>query len=295
MKLDAFVLKEPKRGILENAHFRVDFGSSQRQREFFRKAKREVGRWVDLYGEITARNSRKFSIRMLKRWSLGQALPTADVVITICNLIRQDPQHLVALMKDSHWGQKKGGHNKVVTRGCNLTMKDRIKGGTLTGRSNSLEHMKRIASIGAVNSLKSPTHSCRKTIGARGVRMFNRLEKDTMDILENASTNVVYEPIMKIKDRRLIPDFQLGNTFIECTCDPKVNCKATKLAAKFRLLRNNFPFERGVVVTLPWLVERYRHYLPPEIDVVTASDLLTKIPCKKPLKQENTTHDGAGL
>lgn len=282
MKLDGFVAREPKGKILDNAHFRVDFGSPERQREFFQKAKRKVGRWVDLYAEISTRNSSEFSIRKLKRWSLGQALPTADVVVVICNLVRQDPQQLIVLMKDSHWGQKKGGHNKVVARGCNLTMKDRIKGGKLTGRSNSLEHMKRIASIGAVNSLKSPAHSCRKTIGARGVRMFNRLEKDTMDILEKARANVVYEPIMKIKDRRLVPDFQLGSTFIECTCDPKANCKAAKLAAKFRLLRNNFPFDKGVVVTMPWLVERYRHYLPPEVDVATTSNLLTKIPAKNP-------------
>ena len=288
-------MEELKRGILENPHFRVDLGSPQRQREFFQKAKREVGKWHDLYSEIAACNSGEFSIRKLKRWSLGQALPTADVVIIICNLIRQDPQQLMALMKDPHWGQKKGGHNKVVTRGCNLTMKDRMKGGTLTGRSNSHEHMKQIASVGAVNSLKSPMHSGRRTIGVGGVRMFNRLEKDTMDILENAGMNAVYEPIVKIKDRLLIPDFQLGRTFIECTCDPKANCKAERLAAKFRLLKGNVPFEKGVVVTMPWLVERYRHYLPPEIRVATTKNLLTKISSKKSLKQETATHDDAGL
>jgi len=116
-----------------------------------------------------------------------------------------------------------------------------------------------------------------------------------MDILENASMNVVYEPIVKIKDRQLIPDFQVGSTFIECTCDPKVNCKAAKLAAKFTLLKNNVPFENGFVVTMPWLVEKYRHYLPPEIDVATTGNLLTKIPHKKPLKHKNATHDDAGL
>ena len=282
MKLDAFVMEEPKGGILESAHLRVDFGRSERQREFFQKAKREFGRWVDLYREIATRNSSEFSIRKLKRWSLGRALPTADVVVIICKLIGQDPHHLTALMKDSHWGQKKGGHNKVVARGCNLTMKDRIKGGTLTGRSNSLEHLKRIASIGAVNSVKSPRHSGRRTIGARGVRMFNRLEKDTMEILEDAGMTVVYEPIVKVDGRRLIPDFQLGSTFIECTCDPKVSCKAARLAEKFRLLKSKGPFEKGIVVTMPWLFERYRHYLPPEIEVATTENLLKRTLSKNP-------------
>jgi hypothetical protein len=66
LKLDGFVAREPKGKILDNAHFRVDFGSPERQREFFQKAKRKVGRWVDLYAEISTRNSSEFSIRKLK-------------------------------------------------------------------------------------------------------------------------------------------------------------------------------------------------------------------------------------
>ncbi len=39
--------------------------------------------------------------------------------------------------------------------------------------------------------------------------MFNWLEKNTMDVLENANLKVVYEPIIKIEERRS-PGLSIG-------------------------------------------------------------------------------------
>jgi hypothetical protein len=108
--------------------------------------------------------------------------------------------------------------------------------------------------------------------------MFNRLERDTMDQLVRQGLEVEYEPVINLGSKRLIPDFRVGNTYIECTCDPKANVKAPKLYERFRLLREHVPFRKGIVVTLPFLVAKYTHYLPPGVEVATLQDFLTKIP-----------------
>jgi hypothetical protein len=249
---------------------------------FFRRARCDFGSLLELFNELVKDAPKGFSFRKLKRWYFGQALPTLDIVNLICNLTRQDLPQLGVTMKELNWGQRKGGYKKIVMHGCNLTMQDRIKGGRLTGQSNSVQHLKKIASVGGANSVKSVKHSNRRVIGPTGVKMFNRLERDAMLQITSAGLHAVYEPIIEIGDKRLIPDFQLGNTFIECTCDPKARVKAYKLSEKFKLLREHVPFRKGIVVTLPWLIDRYRQYLTEGVEVALVDDLLKRISLTNP-------------
>ena len=55
--------------------------------------------------------------------------------------------------------------------------------------------------------------------------MFNDMEREVMMRIIREGLEVIYEPVIKVGLRRLIPDFQVGRTFIECTCDTQVRVK----------------------------------------------------------------------
>lgn len=176
--------------------------------------------------------------------------------------------------RDENWGQRKGGYRKVAIRGCNLTISDRIKGGKTAGNSNSVEHLKRIASLGGVGLIRSGKSPSRKTLGPNGVKMYDYLERDIFRGLLSAGMPAEYEPVIKADSRRIIPDFRVGDVYIECTRDNKVNVKAQKLVERFRLLEKRVPFSKGIVVTLPRLLVRYRQLIPSDIEVVTTQGFL---------------------
>ncbi len=196
----------------------------------------------------------------------------------MCDLSGQELSKLNVTYRDPNWGRKKGGQRKVAIHGCNLTMHDRIKGGATSGRSNSHEHMKVIASIGGATSAKSFKNGLRRVVGPDGVRMYNGLERDTLDQLVRGGFNVDYEPVITLGSRRLIPDFRVGSTYIECTGNPKANVKAPKLLERFQLLKGQVPFRKGIVVTFPSLATKYTHYLGSEVEVATLQDFLSRIP-----------------
>ncbi len=108
--------------------------------------------------------------------------------------------------------------------------------------------------------------------------MFNDLERDVMARIIREGIEVIYEPIVKVGVRRLIPDFRVGSTYIECTCDTQVRVKARRLGEKFRLLREYFGPVKCLLVTLPKLVPRYASYLEPRVDVTTVQDFIDRIP-----------------
>ena len=256
---------------------RVDFGSPSHQKAFFFQARRSFTNWMDLFNELCKVTRTQLTVRKLKRWRLGQALPVLDVVQAICSLTGQDLGQLAVEIRSAHWGQKKGGDRKVAKHGCNLTLDNRMKGGRMTGRSNSAAHMKTIASVGGSISIKRNRHPFRRTRGPNGVRMLDRLERDVMMKLVSAGFHITYEPVVRIGLRRFIPDFRVGAIYIECTRNKKVNDKSAELIERFRVLRKHVAFSKGIVVTLPFLVDKYRHYLPPEIEVSVLDDLPAKI------------------
>jgi hypothetical protein len=166
---------------------------------------------------------------------------------------------------------------KVTEHGCNLTLENRVKGGRMTGGSNSLLHMKAIASIGGAASIKTNRHPFRRVSGPNGTKMLDDLEREVMTKLVSGGFHVVYEPVVRIGQRRLIPDFRIDTTYIECTRDRKVNVKSAELVERFRVLSEHVEFCRGIVVTKAFLVAKYRHYLPADIDVTTTDDLLATL------------------
>lgn len=257
---------------------RADFGSRARQREFFREAKTTFGDWRNFYYTLGGGEDARFTFRQFKRWHLGQALPTLDSVALICKFTGQDPRELRLKVRDSNWGRRQGGTVKVENYGCNLTLPDRIKGGETTGGSHSISYLRAIASVGGSNSVKSGQNPRRVVPGPGGIRMFNDLERDVMMRIIRAALEVVYEPILKVGTRRLIPDFRVGSTYIECTRDTHVSVKARRLGEKFRLLREHFHPVKCLLVTLPRLLARYRYYLEPRVEVAMVRDFLGRIP-----------------
>ncbi len=167
---------------------------------------------------------------------------------------------------------------KFTSYGCNLTLMDRIKGGELTGRSQSLSHLRAIASLGGSTSAKSNQNPRRLVSGPGGVRMYNELEKDVLCRIIKAGMEVAYEPVLKVGTRRLIPDFRVGTTYIECTYDTQVRVKARRLGQKFKLLTEHYYPVNCLVVTLPRLQSKYRHYLEKYVDVATVEDFIRRIP-----------------
>jgi hypothetical protein len=264
---------EPRTQCATDLLSRVDFGSRERQKAFFREARDRTGSWKNLYAQVSGTTHISLTLRKLRRWCLGQALPTAETVAAICDVTGREICNLGVVFRGRNWGQRKGGCKKVETHGCNLTLQDRMIGGKLTGRSNSVDRLKTIASIGGSRGAKSPKNPRRRILGPGGVRMFNRLERDTFNELVQQRLQVEYEPVIQIGSRRMIPDFRVGSTYIECTADLKVNVKGPILRQRFQLLRHKVPFRRGIVVTLPFLVPRYKHYLGIDSEVVTVHDL----------------------
>jgi hypothetical protein len=104
----------------------------------------------------------------------------------------------------------------------------------MTGRSNSILHMKAIASIGGAASINTNRHPFRRVGGLNGTRMLDSLERDVMAKLVSGGFHIVYEPVIRIGLRRLIPDFRIGATYIECTRNQKVNVKSAELVERFR-------------------------------------------------------------
>lgn len=269
----------PRRLSISDPLSRVDFGNRRRQKAFFRNARDRTGSWRILHARVEGTGHVLLTPRKLKRWKLGQALPTAGTVAAICEVTRQEFSDLAVKLKDHNWGQTRGGYHKVATYGCNLTLQDRMIGGKLTGRSNTLSHLRTIASIGGAHAVKRMKNPQRRIFGPGGVRMFNRLESDTMRALVLQHLKVEYEPVIRLRSRRLIPDFRVGRTYIECTTNHKVNAKGPELRRRFELLKDCVRFRQGIVVTLPSLAPKYKLYLGPDTKVVSVDDLAHMV-CK---------------
>ena len=108
--------------------------------------------------------------------------------------------------------------------------------------------------------------------------MFNELESEVLHRIMDAHLKVVYEPVLKVGTRRVIPDFQVGTTYIECTSDSQVRVKARRLGQKFRLLAEHYYPVKSLVVTLARLRSKYRYYLETDVDVATVEDFIRLIP-----------------
>jgi hypothetical protein len=252
---------------------RVDFGSPLRQKKFFSQARQRFGDWQALFDALSKMTHGHLTLRKLKRWRLGQALPVLDLVQAICLVTGQDWRRLSVEIRPANWGQRKGGNMKLAEHGCNLTLQNRMKGGRMTGRSNGIMHMRTIASVGGAASIKANRHPFRRVDGPNGIRMLDELERDVMAKLFSGGIHAVYEPVVRIGLRRLIPDFRVGATYIECTHNRQVNVKSAELKERFRTLKEHVEFGRGIVVTHPSLVSRYKQYLPADIEVTTAENL----------------------
>ena len=248
------------------------------QKDFFLRTKGQlqVGTWDQFIAKLSCADG-EITARSFRRWRLGKALPPRGLIERINNLTDQKLRGMTVTIRPGDWGQRKGGLVKFALCGCNLTLRDRVKGGTVGGKLNSLHHLWSIGSLGGANPTKSGRNPRRKVLGPDGKMMYNILEKQCFAALLQAGFAVEYEPVVIVGKRRIIPDFRIGNVYVECTGDPKVFAKAGRFLEKFRLLEKYEEAWRAIVVTLPHLVERYRLRLGRRAFVTTKEGLVDSI------------------
>lgn len=211
-------------------------GSRDAQKDFFRRTKQSLRlpSWEQVLALLSSTGA-EITSRSLRRWRLGHALPPRSVTDRMNQLAGQQMDQMAVIIRPRGWGAKKGGLEKFARCGCNLTLRDRMKGGKIVGKSQSTQHLGHIGSIGGVNSVKSASNARRKVLGQFGM-MYNELEKECLAALLQAGFVVDYEPTVFVGERRIIPDFRVGDVYIECTGDPKVNAKAERFLEKFELI-----------------------------------------------------------
>lgn len=106
---------------------RVDFGSREKQKELFRRARWDRT-WKQLYELIIGKLDNPPTFRTFQNWYEGNYLPELKAVQVICDLARQQLDQLDVRLKDENWEQGEGGKRNVQTHGCNLTKEDRVRG-----------------------------------------------------------------------------------------------------------------------------------------------------------------------
>ena len=106
---------------------RVDFGSGEKQKEFFRKTK-DNSTWKQLYELMIGKLDDPPTFRTFQNWYKGKYLPELNVVKVICDLTQQQFDQLDVRLKDGNWGQGEESKKMIRTHDCNLTTEDRIRG-----------------------------------------------------------------------------------------------------------------------------------------------------------------------
>ena len=258
---------------------RVDFGDRKGQKSFFKRSKPSSSTWKDFYAKILDASEKSFSFRAFQHWYKGERLPTLEIVRTICDLSSLDFLQFDIQVKEETWGQTKGGKRRIQLHGCNLDKRNRVLGGKAAQRAlisklgaNYEQFMRKIASKGGINSVISKKNLMRKTIGPKGEHMFNQLEKDVANILLSANVDYQYEPILKVDQRTIIPDFKTGNLIIECTKWTNAKVKAMSLKEKSKRLLTRDPYLDFLVVTTSSLKKRYMLHLNGFVKVLTTKE-----------------------
>lgn len=168
---------------------------------------------------------------------------------------------------------------RIKLHGCNLDKRNRVLGGKAAQRAlisklgaNYEQFMRKIASKGGINSVISKKNLMRKTIGPKGERMFNQLEKDVANILLSANVDYQYEPVLKVDQRTIIPDFKTGNLIIECTKWTNTKVKAMSLKEKIKVLLVRYPYLHFIVITKDTLKNRYVAHLKGFAEVLSTRE-----------------------
>lgn len=247
---------------------RVDFCDREKQKSFFKGSKPPFSTWKDFYAKILNASKKSFSFRAFQHWYKGERSPTLEIVRTICDLSNLDFSRLGIQVREEAWGQTKGGKMRIKLYGCNLNKHNRILGGKAAQRAlisklgaNYEQFMRKISSKGGINSVRSKKNLMRKTIGPKGERMFNQLEKDVAHILLSANVTYQYEPILTVDHQIIIPDFKIENLIIECTKWTNAKVKAMSLKEKIKVLLAQHPYLYFIVVTKDALKKRYVPHL----------------------------------
>lgn len=256
---------------------RVNFGNKEKQIEFFKKVKPVSISWRQFY-RITNNNlERKLSRRTFRNWYEGRNLPPMKIVKTICRIFNYKLVDFQFELLPENWGVILGGKSKSRQYKCNLTKEQRIKGSKngmkSLRRKFGKEKMKKVSSYAGCMSVKSNKSYLRKTIGPKGEKMFNELEKEVAEILLKLGLDYKYEDVLHLKNRHIVPDFIINQILIECTYFWRIDQKARTLKEKFNKILNETKIDRIVVITKEEMKSEYNSLLGAMVDVITPKEL----------------------
>ncbi len=247
---------------------RVDFGTRENQKRFFRSVK-GTGTWKGIYKKVSKTMCDPPTFKVFEAWVYGRYLPPYEVVKAIHRLIggSKDLAELNIKLVSDNWGSVKGGKSKIKAYGTNLTKVDRVKGGR-----NAPKDPKRLRSISHLGFLE---RAKRKFLGPNRELLFNKLEKEVAETLHANGINYEYEPIIQLEGRFVIPDFLLeGKVAIECTEWTNVKEKSSQLKNKIKKLLASKVIKRAIVVTNQGLFQGYQKNLNKLTTVITIEQLI---------------------
>ena len=247
---------------------RVDFGARENQKRFFLSAK-GGNTWKEFHKKFSKTMCDPPTFRVFEAWVYGRYLPPYEVVKAIHMLIggSKDLGELNIKLVSDHWGSVKDGKNKIKAYGTNLTKADRAKGGRNVPKDPN--RLKRISHLGFLKMVK------RKFLGPNGELVFNKLEKEVVETLYANGIDYIYEPIIHLEGRFVIPDFLLeGGVIIECTGWTNVKEKSSQLKNKIKKLLASRVIKRVIVVTNQGLLQSYQKNLNMLATVTTVERLI---------------------
>lgn len=246
---------------------RMDFGSKEKQKQFFRSAK-GADTWREFYEKISKKIRNSQTFKVFEAWTYGRYLPPYEVVKAIHKLSdeSENPIKLNIKLVPDNWGSVKGGKSKIKTHGTNLTREDRIKGGRNAPKDP--ERLRRISHLGFSKMIE------RKFRGPNGELLFNKLEKEVAEILHASGIDYAYELIIRLEKGFVIPDFVLkGGVVIECIEWTNVREKSSQLKNKIKKLLSSKLIKNAIIVTNQSLLRSYKKNLGEVAEVFTADKL----------------------
>src|SRR3989344_2665403 len=200
--------------------------------------------------------------RAIKKCYLDKLASYLNITVDGKDIIKELPDN---------WKQTKGGKNCVMIKKRNGTFERQLKQfQNKNPQSLRLWHKKlkeedpRKYYLSQYERFKKIGNY--KYITNNGEKVRNKLEKDVADLLKGLNKSYKYEPLIKVVDKYLFPDFLIDEKIIlECTAWRGFD-KAIKLNERIKYLKKNYKVYVVIQKTLKRYYETLNQYLILGID-----------------------------
>ena len=215
---------------------RVGFADEPTKNKFFHATK-EYSRaesWQELWYFLGVKKT-------FQTYLYGNALIPKRLFEKMLSILPQgDSQKFLAntYSMPGNWGQEKGGFSvqeKYRKENRQLEISDELKKASSQYMKNWHAEMKKLEpkSYFSLQHARFKSISGYKFIANKGHKVRNKFEQEVANTLHSIPVDYEYEPLIKISETSMFPDFKIGNLVIECT-SWKGESKARLLAVKIQ-------------------------------------------------------------